>query len=73
MGMEPRDVADRSENFLVDTGAAYSVLTSFLFWSLLFPNLYYFGCSRKNNYKKIHLSTLLLGWTNIFPPVFEGP
>ena len=32
MGMEPRaqlDEADRSENFLVDTGAAYSVLTSY--------------------------------------------
>ena len=32
MGLEPRvqlDVAGRSENFLVDTGATYSVLTSF--------------------------------------------
>ena len=32
MGMEPRvqmDVAGRSENFLVDTGATYSVLTSY--------------------------------------------
>ena len=32
MGLEPRvqlDVADRSENFLVDTGATYSVLTSY--------------------------------------------
>ena len=32
MGLEPRvklDVAGRSENFLVDTGATYSVLTSY--------------------------------------------
>ena len=37
---------------------------------LLSPNLYHFGCYRKINYKKIDLSTsLLLGWTNIFPSV----
>ena len=55
-----------TQGFLVDT---YSVLL----WSLL-PKVYHFGCNRKNNYKKIHLSTsLLLGWTNIFPPVSGGP
>ena len=33
MGMEPRaqlDEADRSENFLIDTGATYSVLTFYV-------------------------------------------
>ena len=73
-GLEPRvqlDVAGRYENFLVDTGATYFVL---LLWSLLLPNLYYLGCYRKNNHTKIHPNTsLLLGWTNIFPPVSGGP
>lgn len=42
------DVADKSENFLVDI---YSVLTS---CSRAFSpqNLYHSGCYRKNNYKK---------------------
>ena len=66
-------VAGISKNFLVGTGATYSVLIS---CSRAFPppNLYHFGCYRKNNYKKIHLSTsLLLEWTNIFPPVSGSP
>ena len=29
-----------------------------LLWCLLLPNLYHFGCYRKNSYKKIHLSTV---------------
>ena len=61
------DVAGSSKNFLVGTGATYSVLIP---CSRAFspPNLYHFECYRKNNYKKIHLSTfLLLGWTTIFP------
>ena len=67
------DVAGSSKNFLVGTGATYSVLIP---CSRAFspPNLYHFECYRKNNYKKIHLSTsLLLEWTNIFPPVSECP
>ena len=75
MGLEPRvqlDVAGRSENFLVDTGVTYSDLTS-LIWSLLLLNLYYFRCYRKNNYKNIHLSTLLLRWTNISHQFLAGP
>ena len=49
-------------------------LPDFLLRSLLLPDLYHFGCYRKSNYSKIHPSTsLLLGWTNIFPPVSGGP
>ena len=35
----------------------YLLCPDFLLRSLLLPNLYHFGCYRKNNYKKIHLST----------------
>ena len=62
--MQP-DVADRSENFLVDTGATYSVLTSYTraFFS---QTCTIWGATGKTITKKIHFSTLLLGWTNIF-------
>ena len=76
MELEPRvqlDVAGRSKNFLVDTGATYSVLSSFsrVFSSQTCTIL---GAIGKNNYNKIHLSiSLLLGRTNIFPPVSGGP
>ena len=73
MGQEPRvhlDLEDRSKNFLVDTEL---LCPDHLFQGFLLPKLYHFGWYRKNNYKKIHLSTLLLGWTNIFPPVSGGP
>ena len=74
MGLEPRvqlDVASRSENFLADTVATYSL--DLLLQSLLLPNLYHFGCYSKNNYEKIHPSTsLFLGWTNVFPQISVG-
>ena len=42
----------------------YLLCPDLLLWHLLLPNLYHFGCLRKNNYKKIHTNTsLLLGWT----------
>ena len=58
-GLEPRvqlDVAGWSENFLVDTGATYSVLTSYsrAFSSQTCTIL---GVTGKNNYKNIHPST----------------
>ena len=60
------------QNFLVDTGATSSVLISY---SRAFSSqTCTFGFYRKSNYKKIHPSTsLLLGWTDIFPPVSGGP
>ena len=68
------DVAARSEDVLVDTGATYSVLT---FYSRAFfsQTCNILGAIEKNkNYEKIHLSTsLLLGWINVFPPVSGGP
>ena len=75
MGLEPGvqlDVSGRSENFLVDTGATYSVLTSYarIFSSQTCTIL---GATGKT-ITKIHPSTsLLLGWTNIFPPAPGGP
>ena len=58
---------------LVKTGG-YLLCPDLLLWSLLLPNLCHFGHYRKNNYKKIHPSTpLLLGWTNIFSPVYGCP
>ena len=58
-------LAGRSKNLLVDTGATYSVLTSYS---------RAFSSQTCTNYKKIHPSTsLLLGWTNIFPSVSGGP
>ena len=76
MGLELRVqlyVAGESKNFLVDTGAASTVLTSYSS-CLLLQNLYHFGCDRNSNYKKIHPSTSLFwGWTDIFPPVSGGP
>ena len=51
----------------------YLLCPDLLLWSLLLPNLYRFGCYRKNNYKQIYLNTsLLLGWKNIFPLVSGG-
>ena len=46
-----------------------------LLQGLLIPNMYYLGCYKKNNYKNIHhpSTSLLLGWTNIFPTVSSGP
>ena len=72
-GLGPRvqlDVAGRSENFLVHIGG-YLLCPDLLLQSLL-QNLYHFGSYRKNNYKEIHLSTLLMGWTNIFPLASGG-
>ena len=71
-GLEPRvqlDVAGRSENFSVDTWVTYSVLTSYfrVFSSQICTILG--GTGKKKILQKIHLSTSLLGWTNIFPPV----
>ena len=52
----------------------YLFCPDLLLWRLLLQSLYYFGCYRKNNYKIIHPSTsLLLWWTNIFPPVSGDP
>ena len=52
----------------------YLLCPDLLLRSLLLPNLHHLGCYRINNYKKIHMNTsLLLGWTNIFPPVSDGP
>ena len=68
------DVAGRSENFLVDTGATYSVLIPtpgpsppkpVPFWVLQEKQL--LKDSPKHFYKE------MLGWTNIFPPVSGGP
>ena len=42
MRLGPRDVAGRSENFLVHTGG-YLLCHDFLLQSLLLPNLYHFG------------------------------
>ena len=39
------DVADRSENFLVDTGVTYCL--DLLLQSLLLPNLYHLGATEK--------------------------
>ena len=76
-GLEPRvqlHVAGRSENFLVDTGANYCVLTYSGAFSSQTCTILGATEKKKKNYKNIHLSTsLLLGWTNIFPPVSGGP
>ena len=70
-GLEPRvqlDVAVRSENFLVDTGATYSVLTSYS-GAFSFQSCTILGATGKLVTKKIYQRTsLLLGWTNIPPP-----
>ena len=75
-GLEPRvqlDVAGRSENFLADTRAAYSVLTSYS-GDFFFQICTILGATGERIIKFIHPSTsLLLGWTNIFPPVSDGP
>ena len=62
-GLEPRvklDVAGRSKNFLVDTGATHFFLTSYsrAFSSQICSIL---GCFRKNNYK-IFTQALLCCW-----------
>ena len=67
------DVAGRSENFLVDTGATYSVLIAYsgAFSSQTCTIL---GATGKAINKKIHMSTsLFLGWTNIFPSISSDP
>ena len=74
-GLKPRvhmDVAGRSKNFLVDTGATYSVLTSH---SRAFSpqTCTILGATGKTINKKTNLSTLFLGWANIFPPVSGSP
>ena len=52
----------------------YLLCPDLLLQSLIPLNLHHFECYRKNNYKNTHPSTsLLLGWINIFPPVFAGP
>ena len=74
-GVEPRvqlDMAGRSKNFSVDTGATYSVLTSYS-RAISSQTSTILSATRKTN-KKIHLSTcLFLGWTNIFPSVSNSP
>ena len=67
------DVAGKSEN-LVGTGATCSVLTSYS-GGFSLQTCTILGVTGKTNYKKIHLSVslLVLGWTNIFPPVSGGP
>ena len=74
-GLEPRvqlHVADGSDNFLVDTGATYSVLTSYS-GAFFFQTCTILGATGKKLWK-IYLSTsLLLGWTNISLPVSSGP
>ena len=72
MGLELRVqmyVAGRLENFLVDRGDTYSVLTSYseAFSSQTCPIL---GDTGKTITKRF---TLLLGWTNIFPEVSGVP
>ena len=42
--------AGSCENFLIDTGTTYFVLTSY--FRVLLPNLYHFGYFRANNYKR---------------------
>ena len=72
-GLEPRmqwDVAGSSERFLVTQG-----LTT-LSWSPTpetSPKPVPFWVLQEKQLQEIHLSTLLLGWTNIFPPVSSGP
>ena len=65
-GLEPRMQLDVA-------GKGYLLFPNLLLRRLLLPNLYHFWCYRKNNDRKIHLNTLLMGWTNIFPPVPSGP
>ena len=57
----------------ISKGATYSVLTSCS--RVFFPqNCTILAATGKTINKKIHLSTsLLLGWTNIFPWVSSGP
>ena len=59
------DVAGRSENFLVDTGATYSILTSYsrAFSSQTCSIL---GATGKQLLKDSPSTSLLLGWTSIF-------
>lgn len=74
MGLEPGvqlDVAGRSKSFWCSV-AAYSVLTSYS-GDFSPSNIYHLGCHRKNSCKTIHPSTsLLLGWSDIFPSVSSG-
>ena len=67
MGLEPSvqlDVAGRSKNFLADTEASYSVLTS-----------YHFGCYRgkKKKLQKDSPEHFVAGMDKYFPPVSGGP
>ena len=75
MGLEPKvqlDVAGRSKNFLVDSGATYSLLISYS--GVISPQHVQFWVLQENNYKKIHpITSLLLGCTDIFPSVSDSP
>ena len=67
------DVAVGSENFLVDTGATYSVLISYSGdFSSQTPTI--LDATGKATSKRFTQALfLLLGWTNIFLPVSGGP
>ena len=72
MGLEPRvqlDVAGRSENFLVDTGATYSVLTSYsrAFSSQTCTIL---GATGKTNTKDSSELFIIAGMNTYFPTSF---
>ena len=63
MGLEQKvqlDVAGRSKNFLIDTGATYSLLTSYS--GAISPKPVPFWVLQDSNYKNIHpITSLLLG------------
>ena len=65
------DVAGKSENFLVDTGATYSVLTS---CSKHFPpkSVPFWVIPEKQLQKDSPMFFFVSGMENIFPPVSGG-
>ena len=74
MGLEPRvqlDVAGRSENFLVDTGATYSVLISYS-GAFSFQTYTILGLQEKQLQKYSPEHFFVAIWTNVFPPVSGG-
>ena len=75
MGLEPRvqlDVAGRSENFLADTKAAYSVLTSY--FGAFFQIGTILGDTGKTIIKRFTQALLYYWGGQIFsPPVSDGP